>query len=137
MKKLIIGVVALALAACSTADRAALSTTLGTASAPSRASIETCPSGSFGARTLADEKRLYDAEALYNVPAHAYVVADANDQLPFMLKQTVKPFLQQAYSALKLARAAYCAGNSEGLLNQYNAVKLFANQAKALLPDAG
>lgn len=45
--------------------------------------------------TLIDEKVVYGAEALFNVPAQAYVVADKNGKLTPELKAKLKPLLIQ------------------------------------------
>lgn len=62
--------------------------------------------------TLMDEKAMYGAEVLYNVPANAYVIADAGNLLKPEVKATIKPKLIKLYDYLKLARLAYAAGNS-------------------------
>ncbi len=120
---------ALALAACQPVVVAPASAPVAPVAAPSAGS------GLTGA-TLIDEKLLVAAETAYNVPAHAYVTADGNKQLSPALKARVKPLLQSAYRALKLARASYAVGDASGFNRQFAALKSFANQAKALLPAA-
>lgn len=43
--------------------------------------------------TLIDEKVVYAAEVIYNIPAQAYVSADKNGKLTPGLKATLKPLL--------------------------------------------
>lgn len=84
--------------------------------------------------TALDEKALYAAEALYNVPAQAYVVADGNGQLSPELKTKLKPMLQDAYRVLLAARAAYAAGNATGFANQVNSLKNLGAAIVSLIP---
>lgn len=44
-------------------------------------------------RTLIDEKVVFAAETLYNIPAQAYVTADKNGRLTPALKAQTKPIL--------------------------------------------
>lgn len=111
---------------------------LALAVAPLMAGCETLQGAATGApiagATVFDEKALYAAEAAYNVPAHAYVTADANGLLTPALKARLKPLLFKAYDALHLARSAYMAGDARGFQAQAKAVAEFANQANALIP---
>lgn len=66
-----------------------------------------CTTTTIGAGTKIDEQAMFAAEAAYNVPAQAYVVADANDKLTPAVKATVKPILVDAYGYLFIARCAY------------------------------
>ena len=84
--------------------------------------------------TAIDEKALYAAEALYNVPAQAYVVADTNGQLSPELKATLKPMLTDAYKVLVAARAAYTAGNATGFASQVEALKNLSAAIVKLVP---
>jgi hypothetical protein len=84
--------------------------------------------------TLADEKALFTAETAYNIPADAYVRFDAAGQLPASVKATVRPLLIKAYDALKLARAAYNAGDGCSLKRYSDLAEALGNQAKAALP---
>lgn len=90
--------------------------------------------GPVAGATVIDEQAMYAAEVAYNVPAHAYVTADANGLLTPEIKAQVKPLLLDAYKALQLARAAYAAGNASGFAEQVAAVKNLASQASALIP---
>ena len=125
---------ALALAACTT------SAPVG-APPPAPAAAPTPAAAPFSPATVAnltviDEKALYAAEALYNVPAHAYVAADSNGTLPVGVKAALKPVLVQAYAALKVARAAYAAGNATGFADAVDKLSRLSGEAKALLPGA-
>jgi hypothetical protein len=84
--------------------------------------------------TAIDEKALYAAEALYNVPAQAYVVADGNGQLSPELKAVLKPKLQEAYRVLLAIRAAYAAGNAAGFASQVVALHNLSGAIVALIP---
>lgn len=88
----------------------------------------------LAAGTLVDERTLYSAETAYNVPAHAYVTADANGRLSPELKARVRPLLVNAYEHLKLARAAYRLGDVCNLANAVAGVRNFATQASAVIP---
>lgn len=125
MRSLIVCFAALSLAAC---QPGVIVAPVSVPSAP----VASCVVSGTGTLQTA----LYGAEAAYNVPAHAYVTADSNKQLSPALKLRVKPLLQNAYSALKLARGAYCVGNAFGVNNQVAAVYSLAKQASALLPKA-
>jgi hypothetical protein len=88
----------------------------------------------IGAATVVDDRAMFAVEAAYNVPAHAYVTADANGLLTPALKAQIKPLMLQAYDALELARAAYRAGNVAGFEAQAAAVRDLASLANALIP---
>jgi len=62
--------------------------------------------------TTLDEKGLYAAEALYNVPAQAFLAADAAGKLSPERKAKLKPLLADAYKALLGLRMAYALGNA-------------------------
>lgn len=126
MRIFAVAFVALALAAC----QPGYVPPIGAAPAP----VTLCSGPALAGSLVIDEKALYAAEALYNVPTHAYVTANANKQLSPALKARIKPLLQRAYVSLKLARAAYAVGDANGFNCQYAAVLNFANQAKAILP---
>jgi hypothetical protein len=69
-------------------------------------------------QTAIDEKALYAAEALYNVPAQAYVDADARGKLTPEMKAVLKPKLADAYKALLAIRVAYEIGNETMFVNK-------------------
>lgn len=79
--------------------------------------------------TLIDEKAVYTANALYNVPAHAYVTANRNGQLTPALKAMLKPKLLAMYRLLAAVKAA------QGTVNcDYNSMKVLHAEVTALLP---
>lgn len=89
------------------------------------------------ANTSADEKAWYAAEALYNVPAQAYRVAnEAYKSEPrwLSIKATVKPKLQTLNKYRLGAKSAYQACNLE-LLNQFAAaMKPISAEVSAAIP---
>ena len=82
--------------------------------------------------TLADEKALFVAETAYNVAADAYVKLAST--LPTDKRASARKLLIQAYDALKLARAAYKAGDGCSLNSYVELVKTLGAQAQAILP---
>lgn len=57
-------------------------------------------------RTLIDEKVVYAAQVLYNIPAQAYVSADRNHRLTPELKATLKPLLIRLNALRNTIKAA-------------------------------
>jgi hypothetical protein len=116
MKKLILAI-ALATSAC-TANQVLQS-------APIIGNVCTVAEG-----TLIDEKVIYAAEALYNVPAHAYVTAIDNGQLPEgELRTNVKGKLITMFRLLSAVRAA------KGTVNcDYNSMKELHREVLAIIP---
>lgn len=88
------------------------------------------------AATNMDEKAMYAAEALYNVPAQAYVSANSNGLLSAPVKAKVKPLMVKAYDVLLTVRSAYKLGDAAGFSQRYGALKTLSSQVKALLPSA-
>lgn len=84
--------------------------------------------------TTVDEKALYAAEALYNLPAQAYVSADARGKLSPELKAKLKPMLADAYKVLLTARAAYATGNADTFASQVNGLKNLSAAIVSLIP---
>lgn len=85
-----------------------------------------------GSGTLIDEKTLYAAEALYNVPAHAYVTADRNGHITPALRTQIRPKLITMYQLLKSMRAA------KGTVNcDIDAMKELHREVLALIPNRG
>jgi hypothetical protein len=130
MRKLILIACAAFMAACTP------STSTDEPNTNSNVSTNVTQPGNCGiaSNTLADEKALFAAETAYNVPAHAYVTADATGKLPASVKAQVRPLLIQAYDGLKLARAAYAAADGCSLNSYSNLVVSLGDRAKALLP---
>lgn len=84
--------------------------------------------------TALDEKAWYAAEALYNVPAQAYVSANKNGLLSPAVKAQVKPVLLKAREALLLVRQAYKVGDTVGFGQRFRELQKLSDSAKALLP---
>lgn len=120
IKRMFLAAAICALAACQPAP------------APGNAS-EPIASAGLGDATVMDEKALYALEAAYNVPAHAYVTADAKGLLNDATKAKVKPLLVKAYDALKLARMAYATGNSANFAEAKANVEDLSKRAAAIL----
>lgn len=92
------------------------------------------PSGSASPVCAATADAMFAAEAAYNVPAHAYVTADAKGLLSVAVKAKVKPLLVTAYQALTKARLFYQAGNSVAFCNAKADVETSAKDASGLIP---
>lgn len=84
--------------------------------------------------TAYDEKAMYALEALYNVPAQAYVTADQRGLINATLKAQLKPKLQQAYTYLKGARAAYEICDTTTLGSYQTALQKFHDEILPLIP---
>jgi hypothetical protein len=84
--------------------------------------------------TAVDEQAMYAAEALYNVPAQAYTVADANGQLSPEVKRQAKAMLENAYKVLLIARSAYASGNAEGFNSQVRQLTILSDAIRQLIP---
>ncbi len=82
--------------------------------------------------TVLDEKALFAAETAYNIPANAYV--SLGDRLTADRKAQAKAALISAYDYLKLARAAYAAGDGCKLKQFSDLAQAFGNRAKASIP---
>jgi hypothetical protein len=96
----------------------------------------TGPAPILGATTL-DEKALYGAEALYNVPAQAYVSAMNHGYITPALKVEIKPKLVAAYDVLLAVRAAYKVGDAAGFNERVSALGLLSADLQSLIPSAG
>lgn len=79
--------------------------------------------------TLIDEKVVYAAEVLYNIPAQAYVSADKNGKLSPELKATLKPLLVKMNSLRKAIEAGQGAVNCD-----FENMKQLQVQVLQLLP---
>ena len=108
---------------------------LGTSGCTALAGVQlVTQSAPLAGNTVLDEKAWYAAEALYNVPAQAYLSANKNGLLSPAVKAKVKPILLSAYQVLKAARQAYKVGDAEGFGARVAELRALSNQAKALLP---
>lgn len=124
MKRLILAALALALTlpGCSS---------LGTASHIVAAATSSQPLGDF---TVLDDKAMYAAEALYNVPASAYRSADTRGLIPAHLKAVIKPKLQTMGRVLKTARSAYRIGDLTSFNARYRALLALKDEVTPLIP---
>jgi len=116
------------------------------ASSPSSAPAPAA--GGILAGTLIDDRVATGLELVYNVPAHAYVTADAAGLITPALKARLKPILANAYAALQVARAAKAVVDSgsaspaqrtaavAAFSSASESVRAFAGQASALIPRA-
>jgi hypothetical protein len=86
-------------------------------------------------RTVLDDKAQYAAEALYNVPAQAYVSAYKRGLVTPAVKAVVKPKLQTLYAYLKGARAAHAACDEATFLNYRHAMETIRNEVLPLIPQ--
>ena len=132
MRKIaMIAALALSLAACNTAN---VPPPAGNSATPTpEASASPAPAATACAVTAT---AMYGAEALYNVPAHAYVTADATPALASRfapVKARAKGFLTAAYEGLKKARLLYKAGDG-AFCGAVDELKSNADEANRLIP---
>jgi hypothetical protein len=128
MKRTILMVAALALAA----PLGGCGTMLSAAGVPAFvAETATTP---VCARTVRDNQAAYGAEALYNVPAAAYVSALKRGLVSDSVKAVVKPKLQLLYGYLRGARAAKAACDEATFLNYKHAMEVVKADVLPLIP---
>lgn len=85
--------------------------------------------------TVLDEKSWYYAEALYNVPASAYLSANSRGLLHDPLKAQIKASLQKL-NALRLAvYQAYKAGNAVEFRDKIIQLKALSDQVRNIIPQ--
>jgi hypothetical protein len=96
-------------------------------------SLATSPTP-LGDRTVMDERAMYAAEALYNVPAQAYVTADTRGLLTPAVRAAVRPILIQARQALLAVREAYRVGDATTFGQRVAALRSLKDRAMSLLP---
>lgn len=84
--------------------------------------------------SIVTEKAAYGAEALYNVPAHAYVTADGRGQIPATLKASLKPKLQSLYGLLLKAREAKAIGDKALFDSIVDQMKPLSAELSDLIP---
>jgi hypothetical protein len=85
---------------------------------------------------VADEKAWYAVEAAYNVPAQAYLAANAHGLLTPSLKATLKPKLQAMNQVRLAAKAAYQACDAASLTTKLAALTQLRDQVMPLIPKA-
>lgn len=86
--------------------------------------------------TILDEKSWYYAEALYNVPAQAYLSANsrfANEPRWVAIKAVVKPKLQQLNALRQAVYQAYKTGNAVEFRDKIAQMKLLSDQVRTLI----
>jgi uncharacterized protein YceK len=86
--------------------------------------------------TVADEKGWYYAEALYNVPASAYLSANSRGLLHDPLKSQLKGMLQDLNRYRQAAYQAYKTGNAVTFHEKLVQMKALSDQVRNLVPRA-
>lgn len=86
-------------------------------------------------RLVLDDKARYGVNALYNVPAQAYVSAHKRGLVTPAVRDVVKPKLQLAYRYLLGARAAHQACDEATFLNYRGAMERIRNEVMPLIPQ--
>lgn len=84
--------------------------------------------------TVLDEKSWYYAEALYNVPAQAYLSANAHGLVHDPLKSQLKAKLQELNALRQAVYQAYKAGNAATFGDKIAQMKALSDQVRALIP---
>lgn len=126
MKKLFALCLALApICACSTLTAATEIASAATSSAP------------LGDRITMDERGMYAVEALYNVPAQAYVTADQHHLVTPAIRAQVRPLLQRAHTYLLACRTAYHVGDATSWGQRVSDLQQLKAQIMGLLPASG
>lgn len=87
-----------------------------------------------GEFTIADEKGWYYAEALYNVPASAYLSANSRGLLHDPLKSQLKGMLQELNRYRQAVYQAYKTGNSTTFHEKIVQMKALSDQIRNLVP---
>jgi hypothetical protein len=84
--------------------------------------------------TIADEKGWYYAEALYNVPATAYLSANSRGLLHDPLKSQLKSMLQELNRYRQAVYQAYKTGNAATFHEKLVQMKALSDQVRNLTP---
>lgn len=84
--------------------------------------------------TIADEKGWYYAEALYNVPAQAYLSANSRGLLHDPLKSQLKHSLQTLNGLRGDVYQAYKTGNAVTFREKIIQLKALSDQIRTLIP---
>lgn len=85
--------------------------------------------------TVLDEKSWYYAEALYNVPAQAYLSANSRGLIHDPLKGQLKASLQKLNQLRQAVYQAYQTGNATEFRDKIAQMKLLSDQVRALIPQ--
>lgn len=88
-----------------------------------------------GDYTVLDEKSWYYAEALYNVPAQAYLSANSRGLLHDPLKAQLKSGLQKLNLLRQDVYQAYKAGNAVTFRDKITQLKALSDQVRSLIPQ--
>lgn len=123
MRKLFLAIALLAapLAACSTFHTVDQAVTLA--------------NQNVGDFTVFDEKSWYYAEALYNVPARAYLSANSRGLLHDPLKTSLKATLHTMNDVRQAVYQAYKTGNAVAFRNKIIELKQLSDQVRSLIPQ--
>lgn len=106
---------------------------LGTAGAAVQAATSTQP---LGDQVTFDEKGMYAAEALYNVPAQAYVSADTRNIAGWAsIKPVVRPLLIQARALLLTVREAYRLGDERSFRDRVARLQSLRDRIMTHIPS--
>lgn len=84
--------------------------------------------------TVLDEKSWYYAEALYNVPAQAYLSANSRGLLHDPLKAQLKAGLQKLNGLRQAVYQAYRTGNATEFRDKIIQLKQLSDQVRVLIP---
>lgn len=89
----------------------------------------------LGDRITMDERGMYAVEALYNVPAQAYVTADTRQVAGWArIKPTVRPLLIEARQVLLAVREAYRLGDETSFQARAARLRSLRERIMALIP---
>lgn len=81
-----------------------------------------------------DEQAMIAVESLYNVAATAYVSADSQGVIPAPVRDRAQDALALSYESLKLARAAHRIGDATTFRAQASEAARLATIARDLIP---
>lgn len=106
--------------------------TLGTAGTLVNQATSTAP---LGDQVTFDERGMYFAEALYNVPAQAYVSADTRNIAGWTsIKPVVRPLLIQARQLLLTVREAYRLGDERSFRDRVSRLGVLRDRIMSHIP---
>lgn len=88
-----------------------------------------------GNYTVLDEKSWYYAEALYNVPASAYLSANSRGLLHDPLKAQIKTGLQKLNVLRQAVYQAYKTGNATEFRDKIIQLKALSDQVRNIIPQ--
>jgi hypothetical protein len=92
-------------------------------------------SAPLGDSVTFDEKGMYAVEALYNVPAQAYVTADSRNLPGWQsVKPTVRPLMIEARQVLLAVREAYKTGDERSFGTRVARLRSLRDKVMALIP---